>query len=111
MTKPRIIKDFEKLREEVITQLKLEFPYGFEKKLIQFKNKEGKFVSALPYETDDYYYLIRMTRSEAREIIEDDDDYGEDGNLTNNAKDRLEDEVEDVVDFSDVDILAEDDED
>jgi hypothetical protein len=95
MNKPRIVKDYEKVSEEVLAQIKLEYPFGFEKKLIQFKNQKGKFVSALPFETDDYYYLIRMTRVEAQELIEEDDDYDDDGNLTNDAKDRLEEYVDD----------------
>jgi len=40
MNKPKIIKDFDKLNEEVLAQIKLEYPLGFEKKLITFKNKE-----------------------------------------------------------------------
>jgi hypothetical protein len=95
MNKPRIIKDYEKLNEEILGLIKLEYPYGFDRKLIQFKNGKGKYISALPFETDDYYYLIRMTRQEAREIIGEDDDYDEDGNLTNNAKVRL------IIDSSD----------
>ncbi len=95
MSKTRIVKDYEKLSEDVIAQIKLEYPRGFEKKLIQFKDAKGKFVSALPFETDDFYYLIRMTREEAQEIIEEDDDYNEEGNLTENAKDKLEEYAED----------------
>lgn len=41
MNKPRIVKDFENLNEEVFAQIKLEYPLGFEKKLILFKNKES----------------------------------------------------------------------
>ena len=95
MSKPRIVKDFEKLSEEVLTLIKLEYPLGFEKKLITFKNKVGKYISALPFETDDYYYLIRMTRNEAQQIIEEDDDYDDEGNLTEEAKERLEEELDD----------------
>lgn len=94
MSKPRIIKDYEKLSEEVLTQIKLEYPYGFEKQLIRFKNKEGRLISALPFETEEIYYLVRMTLKEAQQIVEDDDDYNEDGNLTEEAKERLEDEIE-----------------
>lgn len=94
MNKPRIVKDYEKVSEEVLAQIKLEYPWGFQKKLVTFKNKDGKFVSALPFETEDYYYLIRMTANEAMQIIEDDDDYDDDGNLTEEAKERLEDEIE-----------------
>lgn len=81
MNKKRIVKDYDALPEEVVARIKAEYPYGFEDSLVKFTNKEGNQVSALPYETEDIYYLIRMTVSEARQIIEDDDDYDEDGNL------------------------------
>ena len=68
--KPRVVKDYEKLDPEIQEQIKLMYPYGFAKHLIQYKNAEGKFVSALPFETDDRYYLVRMTLNEARQIIE-----------------------------------------
>lgn len=98
--KPRIIKDFEKLSEEVLNSIKLEYPRGFDKHLIKFQNREGKFVSALPYETEEVYYLIRMTLAEANQIIEEDDDYDDDGNLTEDAAERLEDELDDIPDTS-----------
>jgi hypothetical protein len=81
LQKPRVVKDYIKISEALQEQIKLHYPYGFEKELISFKNAEGKFVSALPYETDDHYYLIRMTPALAIELIEEDDDYDEDGNL------------------------------
>ena len=49
--------------------------------MVSYVNKDGKKVSALPFETDEIYYLIRMTIQEAEQIIEDDDDYDDDGNL------------------------------
>ena len=81
MSKPRIVKDYERLSPEILEQIKLQYPYGFHKKLVTFKNAQGKFVSALPFESEDYYYLVRMTKAEAHEIIEEDDDYGDDGVL------------------------------
>ena len=96
MSKPRVIKDYDKLEDAVTTAIKLSYPYGFETKLIQFKNKEGKLISALPFETEDYYYLIRMTQDEERNIMEEDDDFDEDGNLTEEAIERLEDELDDT---------------
>ena len=94
MSKPKVVKDFDKLNEDVLAQIKLEFPFGFEKKLVMFKNGSGKLVSALPFETEDRHYLIRMTRVQAQEIVNEDEDYDDDGNLTENAKQRLEDEIE-----------------
>ena len=81
MNKKRIVKDYDALPEEIIARIKAEYPYGFEDHLVKFTNKEGNRVSALPFETEEVYYLIRMTVSEARQIIEDDEDYDEEGNL------------------------------
>lgn len=89
-TKPRVIKDFEKLEEAIQEQIKLEYPYGFEDHLVSFTNREGKRVSALPFETEEKYYLVRMTISEAQQLIEDDDDYDEDGNLKEDIKEEYE---------------------
>ncbi|MEM9830076.1 MAG: hypothetical protein AAF944_05540 [Bacteroidota bacterium] len=81
MDKKRIVKDYENLPEEIIERVKVEYPYGFEDNLITFVNREGKKVSALPFDTEEIYYLIRMTVMEARQIIEEDDDYDDDGTL------------------------------
>ena len=94
MNKPRIVKDYEKLSEDIQHRVKLTYPYGFEKELIIFKNAQGKFVSALPYETEEFFYLIRMTRVEAQEIIQEDDDFNEDGILKDKMKDKFTDEEE-----------------
>jgi len=80
-SKPRIVKDYDKLPEDIINRVKLQYPDGFVDHLISYTNKEGKKVSALPFDTDEVYYLIRMTASEARQIIEDDEDYDEYGVL------------------------------
>jgi len=96
-SKPRLAKDYDRLSEEVQSSIKLEYPYGFEKHLIKFKNREGKFVSALPFETEDIYYLVRMTLAEAQEIIEEDDDYDDNGNLTDEATERMEEELEGIA--------------
>ena len=81
MEKKRIVKDYENLPEEVVAQVKMSYPSGFADHLISFTNKDGKRVSALPFETKDIYYLIRMTVTEAHQIIEDDDDYDSEGTL------------------------------
>ncbi|MCB0755817.1 MAG: hypothetical protein H6603_03250 [Flavobacteriales bacterium] len=94
--KPRVVKDYDKLDKQIQEQIKLEYPYGFEDNLIKFTNAEGKRVSALPFEAEDKYYLVRMTIEEAQAIIEDDDDYDEDGNLTDEAREEIEDRMDDV---------------
>jgi DNA-directed RNA polymerase subunit delta len=81
MSKKRIVKDYENLPEEIVSRVKMEHPQGFANHLVSFTNKEGKKVSALPFETEEIYYLIRMTVKEARQIINEDEDYDDDGNL------------------------------
>lgn len=92
-SKPRVVKDYTKLDKRVKQQIKLNYPEGFEDHLIKFKNKDGNTVSALPFETNEYYYLIRMTISQAQEIIEDDDDYDEEGFLKDEIKEEYEDDA------------------
>lgn len=94
-TKPRVVKDYDKVPEEVLELIKLTYPYGFQRHLVTFKNAAGQFVSALPFEAEDKYYLIRMTKLEAREIIEEDDDYDEDGNLRDDVREEYEEKHED----------------
>ena len=99
--KLKVIKDFEKLDEAIQEQIKLAFPYGFYKELIQFQDKEGKQVSALPFETEEKSYLVRMTRAEAKAIINDDDDFGDDGTLKDRIKDGYEEKYGDLDHMSD----------
>lgn len=67
-SKPRVIKDFDKLDESIQDRIIQHYPDGFEKHLVKFVNAEGKNVSALPFETEDRYYLVRMTLKEARQL-------------------------------------------
>lgn len=108
MSKKRIVKDYENLPEEIVSRVKGEYPHGFANHLVSFTNKEGKKVSALPFETEDVYYLIRMTMKEARQIINEDEDYDDEGNLRDDYAieddfaDGAEDEDEDnIKGFSD----------
>lgn len=110
MTKPRVIKDFENLTVEIQEQIKLAYPDGFEDNLIRFVNGEGKNVSALPFETEEKYYLVRMTQAQAKEIIEDDDDYDDDGMLKSGVREVYEDRY-DMEDSDDDDTEEADDSD
>jgi hypothetical protein len=98
--KPKVIKDYDKLDPEIQEQIKLEYPNGYSDNLIYFTNKDGKRVSALPFETDDKYYLVRMTVYEAEKIVEDDDDFDSSGSLKENIKEEYE------AKYGDDDILA-----
>jgi hypothetical protein len=113
--KPRVIKDYDKLDPEIQEKIKLEYPNGYSENLIYFNNKEGKRVSALPFETDDKYYLVRMTVYEAEKIIEEDDDYDSTGSLKDSAKEEYESKYADdeflagEADVEEADDVADDD--
>jgi hypothetical protein len=94
--KPRVIKDYDKLDPAIQEQIKLVYPAGFSDHLLYYFDKDGKNVSALPFETEDKYYLIRMTLSEAERIIEDDDDYDDDGFLKDHVREEYEDKYADM---------------
>ncbi len=94
--KPRVIKDYDKLETKIQEQIKLAYPYGFSEDLIRYTDKTGKYVSALPFETDERYYLVRMTYEEALVLVEDDEDYDDDGNLKEGVKDDYEEKYGDL---------------
>jgi len=94
--KPRLVKDYEQLSDSIQEKIKLAYPWGFTKHLVSFVNKEGKRVSALPFETDEAYYLVRMTQQEAREIIENDDDFDDDGFLREEIREEYEEKHPDM---------------
>lgn len=99
--KKRIVKDHDKLPQEVIDQLMEKFPLGFTKHLISIKNAKGERTSVLPFETEEIYYLIRMTAGEAVEIFndydfddEEDDDDLDSGDIDSDDIEELE-EIDD----------------
>ena len=94
-SKPRVVTAFEKIDSSVQEQIKLEYPEGFSQHLISFMNKEGEKISALRFETEEKIYLIKMSKILAEQLIEDDEDYDEDGNLTDDAREEYEDKHED----------------
>lgn len=106
MSKPRIIKDFVKLDPAIQEQIKLNYPDGFEQNLISFNDAKGNKVSALPFETEEVYYLVRMTVTQAQVLIEEDDDYDDSGVLKSEIKEEYEakyvdEDEEDAVDSDD----------
>jgi len=106
MNKPRVIKNYEKLDEDILQQLKLQYPEGFAESLIRFTDINGKLNSGLPFETEEKYYLIRMTKSEALVIIDDDSDYDDDGNLLDEVREAYRDILDDDEDDDEIKVVA-----
>ena len=104
MTKKRLVKDYDALPEDILREVKMKYATGFANFLVSYTDKEGKKVSALPFETDDIYYLIRMTVVEAKRIVKEDDDYDDDGMLRDNFKEDGGDELVAAADDDDDDL-------
>lgn len=86
INKPKIIKDYNKLDKEIQEQIKLVYSDGFADNLIHFFDKNGIKVTVLPFETEEKYYMLRMTENEAIQIVDEDDDYDDDGFLKDEVK-------------------------
>ena len=84
--KPKVIKDYNKLEKALQEQIKLVYSEGFAENLIHFFDKNGIKVTALPFETEEKYYMLRMTENEAVQIVDDDDDFDDDGFLKDEVK-------------------------
>jgi hypothetical protein len=61
--KKRVIKDFRNLPEEIREEIREKYPHGYVNDLITFTDKDKHIISALPYETEDISYLIKMPTS------------------------------------------------
>jgi hypothetical protein len=101
--KLRVIQDYDKISDKIKEQVKLVYPDGYSQHLIEFKNIKDEMVSALPFETFDKIYMIRMSVMRAEQIIDTDADFDDDGNLKEQIKEKYEE------DYSDVDYLSEND--
>lgn len=99
LAKKRVVKDYDALSEDITRLVKQKYPSGYADHLVTYNDKDGKKVSALPFETDDTYYLIRMTILEAKRIVKDDEDFDDDGQLKEDLAD-VEVEVDDEFDGS-----------
>ncbi|WP_346856708.1 hypothetical protein [uncultured Draconibacterium sp.] len=108
-SKPKVIKDYNKLDKELQEQIKLIYTDGFADNLIHFFDKNGIKITVLPFETEDKYYMLRMTENEAVTLIDNDDDYDDDGFLKNEVKQDYEDKYAELDHIADQ--ISDDDED
>ncbi len=100
-SKPRVIKDYNKLDKELQQQIKLIYADGFADNLIHFFDKNGQKITVLPFETEDKYYMLRMTENEAVALVDEDEDYDDDGFLKDEVKQEYVDK------YSELDHIAE----
>ena len=58
--KQRIIKSYEKLPKNLIEKLNEKYPDGYADYMINIRYSKGQIEVAIPFETDDIYYLIKL---------------------------------------------------
>jgi len=69
--KKRVIKRFEQISDELMEKIKETYPDGFEEYLITYTNPKGEIEIALPLETEDTSYLIKMPKDNIPEEVDD----------------------------------------
>ena len=57
--------------EEYVEKLKEKYPDGYEDRTITFTNPRGEIEVAIPFETEDIYYLIKLPRTNPAEEEEE----------------------------------------
>ena len=72
--KPRVIKDFDNLTDQLKKEILLSYPDGFSDHLISFTNRDGTNTHGILYEVEDKIYLIRLKLAKVNEDYDDDDE-------------------------------------
>ncbi len=85
MNKLRVIKSFHSLPFDLQSMLMRQNPYGFDKKMINMKNAEGKLIQVFPFESEEAQYLIKINNLNNASVI----------NLYNNRNFTNSEELED----------------
>lgn len=73
VNKKRLVKGYENLSPELVKLMHASYPDGFEGAMISFFDRDGKRVSAIPFETDEIYYLIKMVEKKAKPVQAEDE--------------------------------------
>lgn len=79
MEKKRIIVDYKNITNKLLSLLLETYPNGYEDNIIKFKNARNEWVSAVPLETEDAKYLVKVSveldkKVEAFSLMEEEDD-------------------------------------
>jgi hypothetical protein len=110
-SKPKVIKDYNKLDKDLQQQIKLMYAEGFADNLIHFFDKNGQMITVLPFETEDKYYMLRMTETEAVALVDEDDDYDDDGFLKEEVKQEYENKYTEMENIAEAEEDFDDDDD
>ncbi|WP_339836869.1 hypothetical protein [uncultured Flavobacterium sp.] len=95
----RVIVDYAKLTNEILTLLVERFPDGYDDSdIIRFKNAKNETIEAVEVKTEDTIFLVKVSTKLADRIENFDDDEDDDLDIetpTENLELEIEDEEED----------------
>ena len=94
--KKRIIKSYEKLAPDLQDQLNEIYPYGYSNQLIRLTNSQGENYFAVPLETDDTVYMVKVHIGKVKKQKNADDEFhfslGEEGDDYTTTDDPMSDD-------------------
>ena len=61
MSKKRIIVDYKTLPNHILEKIAQDYPDGLNQHTIKYTNSRGDKVSAIPVETEEAYYLVKVS--------------------------------------------------
>lgn len=70
MEKRKVVTDYSKLSEELLTVFEETYPTGIAGKTIRFPNSKGEIVTAVRLETEDTIYLVKVM-AKPKEVLTD----------------------------------------
>lgn len=70
MTKKRIIVDYKTLPNHILEKIAQTYPDGLNEHTIKYTNSKGDKVSAIPVETPEAYYLVKLS-VELRRMVDE----------------------------------------
>ena len=73
VVKRRSVVSFANLPEELQEEVKKLYPYGYNEAMMRIEKPNGEFFYAVPFETDEVSYLVKVT-VKIDDHIEDDED-------------------------------------
>lgn len=70
MEKRKVVTEYSKLSEELLTVFEETYPTGIAGKTIRFPNSKGEIVTAVRLETEDTIYLVKVM-AKPKEVLTD----------------------------------------
>lgn len=118
VAKKKIIVDYKNVPDDVLQMLAEKYPHGYKKDIIKFKNAKGEMVSAVPIDTDEVSYLVKVsvqlqTMVDNFDLDEEDDMPSDDiGSFDDEIdKENYDDDMDEASDIADTDSYDEEDDD